>query len=90
MAWKNFVGPLAVTSRRRAVAAALVYGLSLTVRFTSAAGDETENPAQSAQRTNPMTSIMFKNGAQIFQKDVQPIVLHHRWPLSVQRLQCGM
>ena len=42
MIWKNFVSPLAVTSRRRVVATAPVYGLSLAVRFTSAAGEEVE------------------------------------------------
>ena len=42
MAWKNFIGPHAITSRRRVVASALMYGLSLTVRFTSPTGEETE------------------------------------------------
>ena len=49
MAWKNFVGPYAITSRRRVVATALMYGLSLTVRFTSADGRRNGNPAQAAQ-----------------------------------------
>ncbi len=64
MAWNNLVNPRAITSRRRVVASALVYGLSLTVRFTSATGDETQ--AQAAQSANPMMSIMIKDGAQIF------------------------
>ena len=42
-----------------------MYGLSLTVRFTSPTGEETENPAQAAQGTNPMISIMIKDGVQI-------------------------
>ena len=67
MAWKNFVGPHAITSRRRVVASALMYGLSLTVRFTSATGEEMEIPAQAAQSTSPMISIMIKDGVQIFQ-----------------------
>ena len=57
MAWKNLIGPYAVTSRRRVVASALMYGLSLTVRFTSATGEEPENPAQAAQTASPMLSI---------------------------------
>ena len=65
MAWKNLIGPHAITSRRRVVASALMYGLSLTVRFTSATGEETENPAQAAQTTNPLLSIMIKDGAQV-------------------------
>ena len=36
MAWKDF----AIARRQRAVATALVYGLSLTVRFTSSTGEE--------------------------------------------------
>ena len=66
MAWKNFVGPNAITSRRRVVASALMYGLSLTVRFTSPTGEEAENPAQATQGNNPMSSIVINDGAQIF------------------------
>ena len=58
MAWKNFVGPYAITSRRRVVASALMYGLSLAVRFTTATGEETEYPAQAVQSTSPMLSII--------------------------------
>ena len=65
MAWQNLIGPHAITSRRRVVASALMYGLSLTVRFTSATGEETENPAQAAQTTNPLLSIMIKDGVPI-------------------------
>jgi hypothetical protein len=66
MAWKNLIGPHAITSRRRVVASALMYGLSLTVRFTSPTGEETENAVQAAQGNNPMSSIMINDGAQIF------------------------
>ena len=65
MAWKNTVGPYAITSRRRVVASAIMYGLSLTVRFTSATGDETENTAQTAQSISPMLSIMIKDSVPI-------------------------
>jgi hypothetical protein len=61
MVWKSFIGPRAITSRRRVVASAVVYGLSLTVRFTSAAGDETETPPPVAQRTNPASIIFYKD-----------------------------
>jgi hypothetical protein len=81
MAWKNFVGPLAITSRRRVIASALMYGLSLTVRFTSAAGDETEIPAQAAQSNNPMTSIMILH-KEWPPKFGQPIVVARGWPLG--------
>ena len=46
MTWKNPVGPHAITSRRRVVASALMYGLSLTVRFTSPVSENAEVPAQ--------------------------------------------
>jgi len=62
MTWKNMVGPHAITSRRRVVASALMYGLSLTVRFTSPMGDETENPAQAAQNASALLSVMIKDG----------------------------
>jgi hypothetical protein len=87
MAWKNFVSPIAIRPRRKVVATAFVYGLSLAVRFTSAAGEEIEIPAYAARGTNPMTSIMINDGAQIFYKDwpprsAQPIALHRGWPLA--------
>jgi hypothetical protein len=87
MAWKNFIGPLAITSRRSVVASAVMYGLSLTVRFTSAAGEETEIPPQAVQSSSPMISIMTKDGVPTFCKDwgpksAQPIVFHRGWPVS--------
>jgi hypothetical protein len=82
MAWKNFVGPLAIAPRRRVVATALMYGLSLTVRFTSAAGEEAEFPAQAAQNVNPMTSIMMNSGAQILHKDWSSVAFHRGWSVG--------
>ena len=55
MIWKNVVRTTA--SRRRFVATTLVYGLSLSVRFTSATGEEVEIPAKSLQRSRPMVWI---------------------------------
>ena len=83
MAWKNFVGPLAIAPRRRAVATALIYGLSLAVRFTSAAGEETEAPAPAVRGANAMTSIMINDGAQLFRnwpaRPALPIALGRSW-----------
>lgn len=42
MAWNNSVSRLANTSRRKVLATALTYAISLTVRSTSAAGKETK------------------------------------------------
>jgi len=94
MAWKNFVGPHAITSRRRIVASALMYGLSLTVRLTSATGEETENPAQATERTNPMISIVTKDGVPSFytdwsSKSARPMVLHRSRPLSSRSCQAA-
>jgi hypothetical protein len=93
MTWKNLVGEHAITSRRRVVASALMYGLSLTVRFTSATGEETENPSQAAQRSL-LSSIMIRGGASTFSRDwsamsAQPIVFRHS-PLGFQKPPCGM
>lgn len=85
MAWKNFVNLPAIRPRRRVIATALLYGLSLTVRFTSTAGEEAQ--AQATQNANPMTSVMINDGAQIFYsgsppKPALPIGFQRGWPLG--------
>lgn len=84
MTWKSLAS-LAIKSRRRVVAPAVFYGLSLAVRFTSAAGKEVEIPPQPAQRTHPVISIMTVDGAHLPHLDcgtkpAQPILLRHGWP----------
>jgi len=76
MAWTNFVGPLAITSRRRVVASAVVYGLSLTVRFTSAPAEEAEIPAQVVM-ANDETQIVSMASPPKF---AQPTALYRGWP----------
>ncbi|QOZ08334.1 hypothetical protein [Bradyrhizobium sp. CCBAU 51765] len=56
MIGKDFVHRLAITSSRKGLATAVVYGLTLTVRFTSATGDDI--PPQSAQRAHPVISVI--------------------------------
>ena len=85
MIWNSFVKRFAITSRRKGLATAVVYGLSLAVRFTSATGEEVEIPPQSAQRVHPIISIMTGNGAHLPYQDwgpksAQPIVFRHGWP----------
>jgi hypothetical protein len=75
MIWKSIVRTRAIAPRRRMVATALVYGLSMAVRFTSAAGEETEVPPPAAQGTYPMTSITINDGGRTFYRD---------WPRSAQ------
>jgi hypothetical protein len=60
-----------------------VYGLSLSVRFTSAAGEEVEIPAH---------AIMANDGAQIIHlalpsESAQPIALYRGWPVRARG--CG-
>ena len=87
MIGKNIVSRLAITSPRRGLATAVVYGLSLAVRFTSAAGEEVEVPPQSAQWAHPLISIMNRDGSRLpyedwFHNPVQPIVFRQGWPPS--------
>jgi len=83
MMWKHFTGPRAITSRRRVVASAVMYGLSLAVRFTSATGEEVAIPAQSPQGAHPLISIMTRDDGRLryqdWAKPAQPIVFRHGW-----------
>ncbi|WGS26729.1 hypothetical protein [Bradyrhizobium sp. ISRA464] len=87
MIWKNFVSFPAVSPRRRLVATAIVYGLSLAVRFTSATGEEVEIPPRSLQRTNPAMSIMTNDRAPLPYADwggpnaAEPIFFRRHWTL---------
>jgi hypothetical protein len=85
MIGKNFVSRLAITSSRRGLATAVVYGLSLAVRFTSATGEEVEIPPQSAQRAHPLISIMTRDSSRLpyenwDRKSVQSVVFRQGWP----------
>ena len=84
---KSFVSRLAIMSRRKGLAAAIVYGLSLSVRFTSAAGEEVEIPPQSAQRAHHLIAIMSRDNSRLPYQDwspklAQPIVFRQGWPPS--------
>ena len=86
MTSKTFLSLLAIPPRRRLAVTAIVYGLSLAVRFTSATGEEVEIPAQSLQMTNPTMSIMTNGGAQLSYADwdgpnaTEPIFFRRRRP----------
>jgi hypothetical protein len=68
MAWKHSAALLAIAPRRKAIAMAVVYGLSLSVRFTSATGEEVEIPPLAT------TSIPSRD---------DDIILRHDWPLKL-------
>jgi hypothetical protein len=81
MTWNKCVAFLASATRRRVIASALVYGLSLSVRFTSAAGEEVEIPPQ---------AIMASDGGQVIHLSLpsaQPIALYRGWPAGARG--CG-
>lgn len=56
MDWKHF----AIATRRKVVATALMYGLSMTVRLTSPTAEEV--PAQITQGTKAAASILIDHG----------------------------
>jgi hypothetical protein len=86
MAWKNLINPLAITTRRRVIASAVLYGLSLSIRFTSAAGEEVEIQPQSASRAHTILSIMKEDAQHPYRdfglKFAQPVFFRHGWPAS--------
>jgi hypothetical protein len=57
MTWTNF----AIAPRRRLIATALMYGLTLTVRLTSAAGEEGSVHVQAAQCAAYASTFTFHN-----------------------------
>ncbi len=80
MAWKHSVALLALVPRRRVIATALVYGLSLSVRFTSATGEEVEIPSLAK------TPIVMRDGAPVLRdgwplRSSEPIALRLGWPI---------
>ena len=91
MTWKTHVAFLAIAPRRRAIATALVYGLSLAVRFTSATGEQVEFPAQSVPTIHPVMSIMTRDGAHLPFADwgpntAQPVLFCPGWPLQLSSM----
>jgi hypothetical protein len=85
MAWNIFVSPDPIMSRRRFVSSALLYGLSLTVRFTSPVGAEAEIPPQVDRSANPMAAIMVSDATPIpgdLSLQVQPVAFHFGWPVG--------
>ncbi|CUU19873.1 hypothetical protein CDS [Bradyrhizobium sp.] len=66
-------------------ASAIMYGLSLAVRFTSATGEEVEIPAQSIHNASSVMSIFDRDGGQLPYADwrpnaIEPIFFRHRRP----------
>jgi hypothetical protein len=79
-----FIGNSAIKPRRRVIATAIMYGLSLSVRLTSATGEEAEMPAQAGQ--GAMTSILINDNSRIdrdwLPDTVRPMVFLPGGPLD--------
>jgi hypothetical protein len=88
MIWKTFVSQIVIRSRKKAIATALVYGLSLAVRYTSATGEVIEVQPQSSQNTNGAFFSVINDAFRFPYRDwrastAQPIVFRHgSGPLS--------
>jgi non-heme chloroperoxidase len=77
---------LAATSRRKLMSSSLLYATSLTVRSSSATGEESRSATAPANDTSTTSLVTTRDGAKIFYRDwgpkaAQPIVFHHGWPL---------
>lgn len=94
MTWRDLVSRLPIGSHRRGLATATLYGLSLAVRFTPAAGEDGEMATQSLQMIKPVTSVMIRTAPQLpfegLAKAAQPIVLRPGWPLGSSDCRTGM
>ena len=86
MAWNAPLNQLVKTSRRKVLATSVMSAISLSVRSSTAVGEESSRSTSAAQWIDPTTSVTTKDGVRIFYKDwgpksARPIVFHHGWPL---------
>ena len=93
MTWKNFISRRVIASRRRGLATATLYGLSLAVRFTSATGEEVEIPAHAMHPTYPLVSIMNRDASGLPYQDwgpraAQSVVFRQGWPQNSPLSRC--
>ncbi|MBR0905056.1 hypothetical protein [Bradyrhizobium liaoningense] len=90
--WKNFISRRVIASRRRGLATATLYGLSLAVRFTSATGEEVEIPAHAMHPIYPLVSTMTREGSGLPYRDWSPraqsVVFRQGWPANAQPSRC--
>ena len=90
MTWKNFISRRVIASRRRGLATATLYGLSLAVRFTSATGEEVELPVHYVHPMHPLVSIMTRDGSSLPYQDWGPraVVFRQDWLPSSPLQRC--
>jgi hypothetical protein len=88
MTWKILVALPAIVPRRRVIASALIYGLSLSVRFTSATGEQVEVPSlATASITARDDTPTAYNGWPL--RPTEPIALQLGWPLVDRRCRAA-
>jgi hypothetical protein len=81
MTLKNRVALLAIAPRRRVIATAFVYGLSLAVRFTSAVGEQAEIPPLAIMKGDA-TIISMASRA-------RSVPLYLGWPVASTGCRAG-
>lgn len=86
MATRSSFRKFARVSRRKILAAAMLYAASLTIRSSSAVGDGGTASIHMAIGDEAMNTIGTQDSVQIFYKDwgpktAQPVFFHHGWPL---------
>jgi hypothetical protein len=82
MTWKNRVAFPAIAPRRRIISTALIYGLSLTVRFTSPTGEEADTHSR-AVTTNDVKATRVIWPLPL----AQPVALYRSLPLASKGCQ---
>jgi hypothetical protein len=84
MTWKNKVAFPAIAPRRRIIATALIYGLSLTVRFTSPTGEDADNHSRAVPTGDvKATHVVWPL------KLAQPVTLYRSLPLASKGCQAA-
>ena len=69
MAWNAPLNQLVKTSRRKVLATSVMSAISLSVRSSTAVGEESSRSTSAAQWIDPTTSVTTKDGVRIFYKD---------------------
>jgi hypothetical protein len=84
MTWKNKVAFPAIAPRRRIIATALIYGLSLTVRFTSPTGEEADSHSHGIA-TSDLKAVRVAWPLKL----AQPVALYRSLPLASKGCQAA-
>jgi hypothetical protein len=85
MTWKNKVAFPAIAPRRRIIATALIYGLSLTVRFTSPTGEEADSRRHGVATNDDVRAARISWPLKL----AQPVALYRSLPLASKGCQAA-